>query len=367
MADAETLKRTPLYDTHVSLGGRMVPFAGWEMPIQYGSILDEARAVRTGCGIFDVSHMGRVRIEGPAAAAFLDSLLSADIAGLRIGRARYNLVCDQQGGIIDDALVYRLSEERYLLVPNASNTRLVLSWLDRWSSERRGLSIQDITEDYSMIAFQGPGAVAVMDQLCPLPPSSLRPFACAETQVVGKEALLCRTGYTGEDGFEIILPKEDAPELWRLLMEGGARPVGLGARDVLRLEAGLLLHGNDMSTEVNPYEAGLERFVVPEKEGYVAGDALRRVKEAGVSRRLVGFQMVDRGIPRHGYAIMDGSSQIGEVTSGGHSPTLDTDIGLGYVPVGLGSPGSRFQIDIRGRAVAAEVVPLPFYSRRKDQ
>ena len=365
MVSADTLKRTPLFDTHVALGGRMVPFAGWEMPIQYAGILEEARAVRSGCGIFDVSHMGRVRIEGPEAAVFLDSILSADIKGLRIGRARYNLICNEQGGIIDDSLVYRLGEERYLLVPNASNTTAVLDWLHRWATEGLGLRIQETTADYCMVAVQGPQAMTIMDRLCHLPASSLRPFASAETQVDGKEALISRTGYTGEDGFEVILPKANAPGLWKVLMEGGAKPAGLGARDVLRLEAGLLLHGNDMSIEINPYEAGLGRFVVADKDGYVAGDVLRRVKEEGTSNRLVGFKLMERGIPRHGYAIVDGGKSIGEVSSGGHSPTLDRGIGLGYVPPSYSSPGSRLQIDIRGKAVDAEVVTLPFYSRGK--
>ncbi len=361
------LKRTPLCETPVALGARLVAFAGWEMPLQYTSILDEARAVRANCGLFDVSHMGRILFTGEGAASFLNRILSADVLGLRVGRARYNLICNQDGGIIDDTVVYRLGEERFILVANASNTPSVLDWLARWAPGHSGLQFKEVTQEYSMIAFQGPQAVSIMDGLCPFPASSLKPFGCAETQVAGREVFLSRTGYTGEDGFELILSKEDAPYVWSVLLNKGAKPNGLGARDTLRLEAGLLLHGTDMDASVNPFEAGLERFVQAEKEGYIAGEALKRIQKAGITRRLVGFKVAARNIPRHHYPILDGNMEIGRVTSGGYSPTLDKSIGLGYVPVGYSAPGSRFQIDIRGRAVEAQVVPLPFYSRQRKQ
>jgi aminomethyltransferase len=366
MANSEQLKHTPLHDTHVSLDGRMVPFAGWEMPIQYSGILDEAKAVRTRAGLFDVSHMGRVSIQGPGAAALLSRVLSVNAADLRTGRARYNLICNEQGGIIDDCIVYRRDEQRFLLIPNAANTDAVLRWLHRWNTEPDQASIENITADYAMMALQGPEAVSIIKDLTPANVASMRPFAAVETQVAGAETLLARTGYTGEDGFELILPSERAPEVWKLLMDRGAAPCGLGARDVLRLEAGLLLHGNDMDTSINPYEAGLNRFVDPDRQGYIARNVLVKARDEGVSRKLVGFNMIGRGIPRHGYAIMYGPERIGDVSSGGHSPTLDRSIGLGYVPTDYSAIGTRFQIDIRGRSVEAEVTNLPFYSRRKS-
>ena len=366
MAIPQDLKRTPLFETHVSLGARMVPFGGWDMPIQYTGILAEARAVRSEAGLFDVSHMGRVDIRGPGAASFLNRVLSVDVPGLRVGRGRYNVVCNQEGGIIDDCIVYRRDEERFLLVPNAANTPAVLGWLSKWVPGEDEVQIEEVTARYVMIAHQGPRAEAMLEDLTSADLSSLRPFRAIETQVAGADTLLARTGYTGEDGFELILPREAGAEVWMTLVDRGAVPCGLGARDVLRLEAGLLLHGNDMDTSTNPYEAGLDRFVAPDREGYIPGDALRQILHQGVSRRLAGFVVVGRGIARHGYPLMDGSRQIGEVSSGGHSPTLDRSIGLGYVPTDYSTAGSRFHVDIRGRLVEAEVTTLPFYSRRRS-
>ena len=366
MDTSESLRRTVLYDKHVELGGRMVPFGGWEMPIQYSSILGESRAVRSRAGIFDVSHMGRLDIHGPDAASLLNRVLSVDVPKIRVGRSRYNVICNENGGIIDDCIVYRRGEERYLLIPNASNTPAVLDWLGRWTSDQDKVQIENITTKYVMIAHQGPEALAMLQDLTSTDPSSVRPFTATETQVAGVDTFLARTGYTGEDGVELIFPQEAATEIWKLLMDKGAVPCGLGARDVLRLEAGLLLHGNDMDTSINPYEAGLDKFVNPDREAYVSGETLRRARDHGVSRRLVGFYLLGRGIPRHGYSITDGSKQIGQVSSGGHSPSLDRSLGMGYVPIGYSAEGSRFHIDIRGRLVEAQVTTLPFYSRRKS-
>ena len=341
----------------------MVPFAGWEMPIQYASILQEARAVRSNAGVFDVSHMGRVEIEGPGATALLDRVLSVDAPGLKIGRAKYNVVCNESGGIIDDCIVYRRSEDRFLLVPNAGNRSAVLEWMRRWADGEQ-VKIDDVTERYAMIALQGPRAIEILSGITG-EEITTRPFAAAVIQIAGVETFIGRTGYTGEDGVELLPPQESAPAIWQRLTDAGASPCGLGARDVLRLEAGLLLHGNDMDTAVNPYEAGLDRFVDPDRERYVAGDALRRVRDEGAARRLVGFTVLGRGIARHGYPILDGDQEIGRVTSGGPSPTLDTNIGLGYVPTDHSAPGTRLHIDVRGRLVEAEVTTLPFYSRRR--
>lgn len=363
----QALKHTPLYELHLSHRARMVPFAGWEMPLQFSGILAETRAVRTRAGLFDVSHMGRVSISGNGATQLLDWLFTASIAAMTPYRARYTLLCNEQGGIIDDCVIYRLEEERYLLVCNAANRERVVPWLRRWAGERApGVSIEDQTETTAMIAFQGPDTPRLLDPLSEDNPSSLRYFTCMYGVVAGKRTLIGRTGYTGEDGFEFILPGGDAPHLWQTLVGLGAAPCGLGARDLLRLEAGLLLHGSDMDTSTTPLEAGLERFVRLEKD-FIGADVLRKQKEEGLRRRLVGLRLLGQGIPRQGYPILAGGREIGRVTSGSYSPTLDRGIALGYVSVEHASPGTRLAIDIRGRESEAEVVPLPFYTRKRSQ
>ena len=363
----DELRRTALHETHVALGGRIVAFGGWAMPIQYDSILREARAVRSAAGLFDVSHMGRLEVGGSGAAGLLSRALSVDAAALRTGRARYNVICNEEGGIIDDCIVYRRSAEEFLLIPNAANTDVVIDWLARLNAglQPDAVDIRNITGDTAMIAHQGPQAAAMLNEVASIDVGAVRPFASARARIGGADALLARTGYTGEDGFEIITRAADAARVWRLLMGLGAAACGLGARDVLRLEAGLLLHGNDMNTDVNPYEAGLGRFVNPDRDGYVARDALVRARDETPERTLVGFKMVGRGVARHGYDISDGERVIGEVTSGGPSVALDSNIGLGYVAACFSAVGSRVKIDIRGRLVDAEVVSLPFYSRRR--
>lgn len=361
----DELRRTALYETHRELGGRIVAFGGWAMPIQYDSILREARAVRASAGLFDVSHMGRLEVGGSGAAGLLSRALSVDAARLRTGRARYNVICNEEGGIIDDCIVYRRAAEEFLLIPNAANTDVVIDWLGHLNTQGDAVNIRNITADTAMIAHQGPLAAAMLGEVASIDVGAVRPFASAEARIGGADALLARTGYTGEDGFEIITQASDGARVWRLLMEQGAAACGLGARDVLRLEAGLLLHGNDMNADTNPYEAGLGRFVNPDREGYIARDALVRARDETPDRTLVGFRMVGRGIARHGYAISDGERVIGEVTSGGPSVALDSNIGLGYVAACFSAVGSRIKIDIRGRLVEAEVAELPFYSRRR--
>ena len=360
------LKRTPLFERHASSGARMVDFAGWQMPIQYEGILAEARAVRSNAGLFDVSHMGRLEITGSDAAAFLHRLVTGDMAGMPLRRARYTLICNEAGGIIDDTIVYRLGGERFLLVPNAANADEVLAWLGRWlEAWGQNVDMKVITEETALIALQGPSAVAMLQPGCGADLSSVRPFRSVETQVFGVPAVVGRTGYTGEDGFEMALPGEDAPLVWSRLADAGAAPCGLGARDVLRLEAGLLLHGSDMDSEVTPLEAGLDRFVAWDSGDFVGLEALRQARSSGLSRTLIGFRLLHRGVPRHGNAILEGESVVGSVTSGTHSPTLDMGIGLGYVALGASNPGTLLTVDIRGRHVDAEVTALPFYSRRR--
>ena len=255
------IRRTTLYEVHTSLGARFVQFAGWEMPVRFDGIIAESKAVRTNAGLFDISHMGRVEIRREGAGGLLDRVLSVQASRMRTGRARYNVICDESGGIIDDCIVYRLGRERFLLVPNASNTDAALAWLERWTPDDGDVEVVNLTEQTAMIACQGPQAAALLQQFTDDDLSKIRPFRAASATVNGKKAYMARTGYTGEDGFEIMMRAEAAPDLWSRLVDLGASSCGLGARDVLRLEAGLLLHGNDMSTDVNPYEAALDQFV----------------------------------------------------------------------------------------------------------
>jgi aminomethyltransferase len=345
----------------------MVEFGGWDMPVQYpDGILSEVRSVRKNAGMFDVSHMARFQFVGPEAVAFLDRMLAADVAGLRQGRARYHVICNEQGGIIDDAIVYRVTEDQCLLVANAGNADAVKEFLIPAAQQNGGVFFVDLSDDVAMIAVQGPNAVEIVDRLCPLPASSVRPFRLRRAEVAGIPSRIARTGYTGEDGFEIMPPADRAADLWRALEGEGVVPAGLGARDVLRLEAGLMLHGNDMMVENNPYEAGLERFTYIETPGYIAGEALKAIRDAGTPRVITGFRMVGRGIPRHGLAVINDGEEVGIVTSGTHSPTLHDNIGMGYVDRDFANEGTRFEIDVRGRLVEAEVVPLPFYSRKRS-
>ena len=365
---AQANLRTALYSTHLALGARIVPFGGWDMPVQYSGILAEVKAVRTAMGLFDVSHMGRLYISGPHSTAFLDWVLTGSADGLRVGRARYCLICNEAGGVIDDTIFYRLAEDRYLLVPNAGNRLEVVGWFHRWIEEKfpEGCTIEDCTESTAFIAFQGPGTPDVFDQVCTLDngnaPSSLRPFAWGEGTIGGKRIFTGRTGYTGEEGFEIVIDSADAGFTWKVFEEQGATPCGLGARDVLRLEAGFPLHGHELDQQTSPIEAGLERFVWFDKD-YVGGPVLRQQYERGVDRRLVGLKMPGRSAPRQGYPILDQGREIGRTTSGSYSPTLDTSIAMGYVLVRYAEPGTVVDLDIRGRIDSAEVVSLPFYTR----
>ena len=305
--------------------------------------------------------------QAPRAGALLDWTLTSDASNLAPGRARYGTICNEDGGIIDDTVFYRQDESRYLLVCNAANRQHVLPWLRRWAQQKfPGASIEDSTESTAMIAFQGPSTPEVMDLLCDTRPSSMRPFSATAGTLAARPAFIGRTGYTGEDGFELIAAAADAPYLWETLMERGAVPCGLGARDLLRLEAGLPLHGNDIDASTTPLEAGLERFVRLDKE-FVGVEALRRQKDAGLKHRLTGLLVQSRSVAREGYAITVGGSRVGRVTSGTFSPTLDRNIAMGYVLVEFAKPGMTVQIDIRGRATDAEIATMPFYSRNVNR
>ena len=362
-------KRTPLYETHVASGARMVPFGGWDMPVQYpDGIIHEVRQVRNEVGIFDVSHMARLEFIGADAGRFLDTVLSVRASRLEHGQARYHVICNEAGGIIDDAIVYNLEQNRYLLVANAGNADAVRSWLslklDAFQSRnRKDVEFKDLTDEIAMIAVQGPKSVSLMSELSDNEAGEIGRFYAGEVTLDGERILAVRTGYTGEDGFEIMFDCRHAPNIWELLVDSGATECGLGSRDVLRLEAGLMLHGSDMTVDNNPYEAGLRWTVRPNRSEYIAGEALRRIRDEGTLRCIAGLVMRSRGIARHGHTIHADGREVGVVTSGTHSPTLGKAIAMGYIDSELAVIGKGVQIDVRGRTVDAEIVPLPFYRR----
>jgi aminomethyltransferase len=345
-----TLLHTPLHDRHVELGARMVPFAGWEMPVQYEGVIPEHRAVRTDAGVFDVSHMGELEVEGPRARDLLQRALSNDLDKLEPGQAQYTLLTNEDGGIIDDLIAYRVGDCSYLLVVNASNRENAYTWLKE--REIRGSDVRDVSDESALLAVQGPRSIERLE----LPPA--RPFTFAETSIDGVEVMVNRTGYTGEDGCELLCMSEDAVRLWDALLERGAVPCGLGARDTLRLEVCYPLHGNDIGPDTDAISAGLGWACALDKD-FEGVELLRRVKAEGPERRLVAFVMEEKAIPRPGMPIEGG----GEVTSGSHSPMLEIGIGLGYVPTPQAKPDTELTIDVRGRPRRARVVKKPIYKR----
>jgi len=347
---AQTLQRTPLHDRHVELGAKMVPFAGWEMPVQYEGVIQEHKAVRTDAGVFDVSHMGEIEIEGPQATTLLQSLLSNDLDRIAPGEAQYTLLTNERGGIIDDLIAYRLGQCRYVLVVNASNREVAFRWVKE--REIRGSEVTDVSDEYALLAVQGPRAIERLG----LPPA--KQFTFTEAKLDGIDVMVNRTGYTGEDGCELLCMAEDAVPLWDFVLGRGVVPCGLGARDTLRLEVCYPLHGNDIGPDTDPISAALGWTCALGKE-FTGVEVIRRVKEEGPTRKLVPFVMEERAIPRHGMAIEGG----GEVTSGTHSPCLDVGIGLGYVPSAQAASGTQLSIDVRGKPRAAKVVKRPIYER----
>ncbi|HIF71070.1 MAG TPA: glycine cleavage system aminomethyltransferase GcvT [Dehalococcoidia bacterium] len=366
-----TLKKTVLHALHVESGAKMVPFGGWDMPVQYSNgIISEVKAVRNSAGIFDVSHMGRLEFEGSGAESFLGSILSANMPILKVGRSKYSFICNASGGIIDDAMVYKVADEKFLLVINAGNADVDMEWINPLVAGRDDFTMTITTAETAMIAIQGPNAVEIVDQLTSSEASKIRRFRTGSASVNGIPAILARTGYTGEDGFEIIVAADKGAVLWNTLKEAGATEAGLGARDVLRLEAGLPLHGNDLSEETNPFEAGFGRFASSIAPDSIAADALNQIAKTPLQRTLVGFKMTGRGIPRTGLNILSDdasatsdANSIGTVTSGTHSPTVDGGIGMGYVEQKYSAIDTQIVIDVRGRLVEAEIVEMPFYKR----
>jgi len=349
----QTLLKTPLYERHVALGARLVPFAGWEMPVQYEGVIPEHRAVRTDSGAFDVSHMGELLVEGRGARAFLQTVLSNDLDKIGEGKAQYTLLTNEHGGIVDDLIGYELSPERFLLIVNAANREPDFAWLEeRLPGE---VELRDVSDEYALVAVQGPRALERLG----LPEAPA--FTFADGEVAGVACTVNRTGYTGEQGVELLVEAGAATQLWDRVLDRGVVPCGLGARDTLRLEVCYPLHGNDITPETDAISAGLGWVCALDKD-FTGADELRRIKEAGPERRLAAFVMEEAGIPREGMAIAEG----GEVTSGSHSPMLEVGIGMGYVPAGLAQPGSELTIDVRGRLRRGRVVKKPIYSREES-
>lgn len=362
MSLQKPLKYTSLHSEHLNLKAKMVNFANWEMPIQYEGILAETKSVRSKAGIFDVSHMGRVRITGEKSEWFLSKITSFDPKEMSVNQAKYGLICNEHGGIIDDIILYKKTQDEYLLIPNASNTTEVLNWIDKFRF-KKDLNIEDITEITTMISLQGPLALNTLNNLIQNP-IDLKRFRSTSLQYQGNNIFIGRTGYTGENGFEIISENSTAPSIWKHLLQLGAVPIGLGARDILRLEAGLPLHGNEISKSINPYQANLERFVSLNRDDYIANLSLEKIFEKEKDISLIGFKVFDRIIPRHHNKILDLSHiEIGYVTSGSYSPHLDMSIGMGYVQTNKSAISNKINLEIRNKIVEAEITKLPFYKR----
>ncbi len=362
------LRRTSLYAEHLALGARIVPFAGWQMPVQYTGIVDEHNAVRRAAGIFDASHMGELVLRGEYAAQVVDYLVTNDAKKLADGQAMYTCACNERGTILDDLIVYRRTSDDWLVVVNASNVDKIRAAFARVAAEH--CDFDDQSASTALMPLQGPRAFDILallgrdgEEL-----ARLRPFCLRDAELAGVRCTVARTGYTGEDGVEIFCPWEDAPRVWRALLEAGSplglKPAGLGARDTLRLEARLALYGNDIDETTNPLEAGLGWVVKLDKGDFVGGAALAELKARPLARRLVGFEMVGRGVARHGYVLrsMD-EREVGVCTSGSPAPTVGKNIGLGYVPTAMSPVGTRLLVDCRGKNVEAVVVTTPFYKR----
>ncbi|MEZ5331192.1 MAG: glycine cleavage system aminomethyltransferase GcvT [Thermoanaerobaculia bacterium] len=365
MTSQDSLARTPLYEAHRRAGARLVPFAGWEMPVQYSGVMDEHRAVRTAAGLFDVSHMGEIRVAGPDAEAFLQGLTPNDVSKLAEGRAHYSGLLTEEGTYIDDLLVYRLGEEEFLLVVNAANREADAAWVRERATG--AVEVADVSGDYALLALQGPAAMGILADLTSFDAAALRYYAFGHGEVAGKGALISRTGYTGEDGVELYVAPGDAEAVWDALLAAGSErglvPAGLGARDTLRLEAAMALYGHELDRETTPWEAGLDWVVKMGKGDFVGRAALERQKQSGVPRKLVGFEVADRGIARQGHAVIVDDEVVGEVTSGTFSPTFEKALGMAWVPTRLAEPGREIAIDVRGRRLPARLVETPFYKR----
>ena len=356
------LKRTPLHAAHVRLGARMIPFGGWDMPVQYSGIVEEHRAVRSAVGCFDVSHMGEFEFRGPDALQALQRLTTNDVSTLGIGQVQYSLLCYENGGVVDDLTLYRLTDDHYMMTVNASNIDKDWAWVSSHLDGR--VEAKNVSEETGLIAVQGPHAERLVGRLSDVDVTTIAYYHFRQGRVGGVPAIISRTGYTGEDGFELYLPAASTETVWvGLLEEGkaeGATPIGLGARDTLRLEMKYALYGNDIDETTNPLEAGLGWVVKPAKGDFVGRAAIEGVRATGLQRRLVGFEMVERAVARHGYPILHDGTAVGVVTSGSYGPSVEKYIGIGYVPTALAPVGSAIAVEVRGRGQAARVVKTPF-------
>ncbi len=356
------LRRTPLFDVHVKAGARMVPFGGWEMPVQYTSILEEHRAVRAAVGLFDISHMGEFEVRGPRALAAVQRLTTNDAAALEEGHVQYTLLCDPDGGIVDDLTLSRLAADRFMLTVNAANTPKDWAWVTAQAGEAEW---RDVSAEKGLLAVQGPRAEALVGRLADRDITGLGYYRFLRGAVAGVPAVISRTGYTGEDGFELYVAAAEAERLWDALTDAGRvdglRPVGLGARDTLRLEMRYALYGNDIDHTTSPLEAGLGWVVKPAKGDFIGRAAIEALRARGLSRRLVGFEMLERAVPRHGYRLLKDGAAVGAVTSGSFAPSLERAIGMGYVRADLAPVGTEIDVEIRDAARPARVVRTPFY------
>lgn len=363
------LKRTPLFKVYKEFGGKTIDFGGWELPVQFSSIKEEHEAVRTRAGLFDVSHMGEIAVKGQDSLAYLQKMMTNDISKIKDNGAQYTAMCYENGGTVDDLLVYKLAEDSFLLVVNASNIEKDYQWLKEHSEGE--VTLDNLSESVAQLALQGPLAENVLQKLTDTDLSQLGFFKFQQDVLInGKKALVSRTGYTGEDGFEVYCDSEQAAELWREILEAGKEegvlPCGLGARDTLRFEANLALYGQELSPEISPLEAGIGFAVKLNKEtDFIGKEALAKQKENGLPRKSVGIEMIDRGIPRHGYPVFKEGERIGEVTTGTQSPTLKKNIGLALISAEFSGLETQVEVEIRGKRIKAKVVPTPFYSRGK--
>ncbi len=363
------LKRTPLYSLYKEYNAKTVDFGGWELPVQFSGIKKEHEVTRTAAGLFDVSHMGEILVEGEDSESFLQKMLTNDLSKLTIGKAQYTIMCYENGGTVDDLIVYKLQDDKFLLVVNAANTEKDYEWL--LMHQAGNVRLRNVSAEYVQLAIQGPKAETILQKLTSTNLSEITFFRFRDDikfENTKHEALVSRTGYTGEDGFEIYINPEDGTSLWRTILEQGKEegiePIGLGARDTLRFEAALPLYGQELSTTITPIEAGLSFAVKTEKDAdFIGKEVLKQQKENGASKRLVGIEMIDKGIPRHGYEIYVGEEKVGEVTSGTQSPTLQKNIGLALVDANYAEPGTELEVQVRKRKLKAVVIRKPFYKR----
>ncbi len=357
------LRHTVLFDTHLQLGAQMVPFGGWEMPVRYSGDIAEHKAVRERAGLFDVSHMGRYAVRGNNALAFLQNVHTNDVAALKIGQAHYGFLCNEQGGVVDDVIVYRRGDDFYWIVVNAGNREKDWNWLISYMPDN--VTLNDDSHEWSLVALQGPHALAILRNFTDLDFDAIPYYHCADAKVAGHEAFVSRTGYTGEDGVEIAVRSENTLELWSRLLDAGATPCGLGARDTLRLEAAMPLYGHELTDTTNPLEANLKRFIKVEKPDFIGRVWLEKSLKDGLKKKLVGLVMVERGIARGDYAVQKDGHEIGKVTSGGPSISTNKNIALAYVPLEHSKVDTELDVVIRNKPTKAKVVKTPFYSRKK--